>query len=114
MGWREFLDQFRETLGVSAVFAFGGAALHLWSRKETFSGGKAFSVVLASQMTTAGVSVVVHGMLGWNIFLAPVVGLVCGLIALPVIGGVIVLGERLGGVLPDFALAMLAKWKGGK
>lgn len=113
MGWREFFEQFRETLGISAVFALGGAFLHLWSRRETYSTGKAFMVIVASQLTTAAVTAIVHGMLGWNVFLAPVVGLVCGLVALPVIGGVVVLGEKIGASAPDLAMALLAKWRGG-
>ena len=95
MGWREFWDHYWQTLGVTAAFAFGGSGFLLWASSQTVSPGRALLVIAAGQGVQAAATAFFMGYLGWNIFLAPVVGLVCGLVALPLILAVVKVGQRI-------------------
>jgi len=97
MSWRDFFDQYAETLGIALVFGFGGSGFVLWlgANRQPITPGQALSAISAALLVTAIATAFVHGYLGWNIFLAPFVGFVCGLVALPIIRAVIKGGQRV-------------------
>ena len=108
--WTQFWERYVETLGVTLAFAFGGAGLLLWSSRETYTASRALLVVVAGQCLGAGATAFVHGYLGWNIFVAPLVGVTCGLVALPVLLGVAKMGERLGKRVPGIGEKIMDKY----
>ena len=83
--WRDFWGQYQETLGVTLAFAFMGAALLLKvdTKSPPPTPAQALMVIFAGLLVASCATAFVHGYLGWNIFIAPFVGLVCGAIALP-------------------------------
>lgn len=108
--WQQFIDRYAQTVGVALAFAFGGAALLLWSSRETYTTSRAFLVIASGQCLGAGATAFVHGYLGWSIFAAPFVGVVCGLIALPILLGIAKVGERFGQRLPDLGEEVVNKY----
>lgn len=113
--WQQFIQRYAETLGITLAFAFGGAGLLLWSSREKYTTSRGLLVIAAGQCLGAGATAFVHGYLGWNIFVAPVVGVVCGLVALPILVGIAKVGERIGQRFPDLGEKLLNKyvpWKG--
>lgn len=98
MTWREFLNQYADTMGVTAVFALLGASFLLWTeadRKAPLSRGRALTVLSAALLVSGIATAFVHGYLGWTIFVAPLVGAVSGLVALPLILAVAKGGRRV-------------------
>ncbi len=97
MSWREFLNHYADTLGVTAAFALLGSGFLLWvgADKVPLSRGKALIVLAAGQFVSGIATAFVHGYLGWSIFVAPAVGSVCGLVALPIIMAVAKGGKRV-------------------
>lgn len=97
MTWREFWTQYADTVGVALVFALFGSGFALWasSNKKPITRGQALVVVAAGLLVASIATALVHGYLGWNIFLAPCVGFLCGLLALPIIWTVIRGGRRV-------------------
>ena len=45
-------------------------------------------VILSGQVVNAATTVLIHGYLGWSSFVAPVVGLACGIAAMPILNTV--------------------------
>lgn len=96
MTWREFLNQYAETLGVALAFAFMGSALLLKvDNKPSPTPAQALTVILAGLLVASCATAFVHGYLGWNIFVAPFVGLVCGAVALPIFRTLIKASKRV-------------------
>lgn len=108
--WSQFVERYAQTLGVALGFAFGGSALLLWSSKETITTSRALLVIFAGQCLGAGATAFVHGYLRWNIFVSPVVGVVCGLVALPILTGIAKVGDRLGARMPDVGDRVIDKY----
>ena len=103
MGWKDFLANYAETLGVSALFAMLSSGMLLWIGSEPISKGRALMIVAAGQLVTGAATAFVHGYLQWSIFVAPAVGATCGLVALPVIWSVVKAGRRVEGHADDIA-----------
>ena len=119
MGWREFFSQFGETLGISATFAFAGSALLLWidgNRKPATQAtmGQAMAVIVAGLLVASCATSFVHGYLMWNIFVAPLVGFVCGLVAMPIVRAVVKGGRRVEARADDITDAGIEKLGGKK
>lgn len=98
MTWREFLANYADTLGITALFAFFGSGFLLWAGVDAvtpISKGRALIVLAAGQFVSGIATAFVHGYLGWSIFAAPAVGSVCGLVALPIIMAVAKGGRRV-------------------
>lgn len=108
--WQQFIERYAQTVGIAAIFAFLGAGLLLWTSKETHTLSRALLVVVAGECLMLGATAIGHGYLQWTIFVAPIVGLVCGLVALPVLVGVAKLGERLGTKVPDMGEKLVDKY----
>lgn len=118
MSWRDFLHQYADTLGVTAIFALLGAGflLFIGGDKAPLSRGRAITVLAAGQFVSGIATAIVHGYLGWSIFLAPAVGSVCGLVALPLILAVAKGGRRVemrADDIADSGLDRLGVKKGG-
>ncbi len=118
MTWRDFVHHYADTLGVAAFFALLGSGLLLFvgSDKVPLSRGRALTVLAAGQFVAAIATAFVHGVLGWSIFLAPFVGAVCGLVALPIILAVVKGGRRVemrADDIADTALDKVGVKKGG-
>ena len=103
MGWREFWDHYWQTLSVTAAFAFGGSGFLLWGSPQTLSAGRALLVIASGQFVASASTAFFHGYLGWNIFIAPFVGMVCGLVGLPLIRAVTKGGQRVDDRAGDIA-----------
>lgn len=112
--WPQFIERYAQTLGITLAFAFSGAGLFLWSSREKYTTSRGFLVIAAGQCLGAGATAFVHGYLGWSIFVAPAVGVVCGLVALPMMIGVVRIGERIGRRLPDIGEKLIDKYVPGK
>lgn len=108
--WQQFLDRYAQTLGVTLAFAFGGAGLLMWSSREHYTTSSALLVIVSGLALATGTTAFVHGYLGWNIFVAPAVGLVCGLVALPILVGVAKVGERIGRRFPDIGEKIINRY----
>lgn len=111
MSWREFLHHYADTLGVAAFFALLGSGFLLFvgSERVPLSRGRAITVLAAGQFVSGIATALVHGYLGWSIFVAPAVGSVCGLVALPIILAVARGGRRVEMRADDIADAGLDK-----
>lgn len=96
-GWREFINLYADTLGVALGFAVGGAGMALWvrGRTEQITRNQALATIAAAMLVACITTAIAHGVLGWSIFLSPLLGFVAGLIALPIIRAVIKGGERV-------------------
>lgn len=97
MTWREFIHTYADTLGVTALFALLGSGFLLFvgADRTPLSRGRAVTVLAAGQFVSGIATAFVHGYLGWSIFVAPAVGSVCGLVALPLILAVAKGGRRV-------------------
>jgi CHASE2 domain-containing sensor protein len=91
--WLDFWNKTAETLGIAAAFCFAGAGFLLWVAEEKHPPKRVVTVIIAGQITNAATTAFVHGYLGWSIFIAPLIGLVCGLTAVPLLMAVIRGGE---------------------
>jgi len=103
MGWREFLSNYAETLGVSALFAALSSGMLLWIGSEPLTKGRALLIVAAGQFVASIATAFVHGYLQWSIFIAPAVGATAGLVALPAIFTVVKAGRRIEGHADELA-----------
>lgn len=91
--WSAWWNATAETLGITLAFAFGGAGFALWMAKDT-SIVRGFVVILAGLMVASAATVIVHGYFGASPFLAPVVGVVCGLVAMPLLSAIAQIGQQ--------------------
>ncbi len=107
--WLDFWNKTGETLGIAAAFAFGGAAFLLWVSPEAYTPKRGLTVILGGQVLNAATTAFVHGYLGWSVFVAPAVGLVVGLIAVPVMMAIIALAQDKAG---DWIAALVKKVTG--
>jgi hypothetical protein len=87
MQWSEFWKSYQETLAVAAAFAFGGSGFVLWS-VDSASVRHGLLVIIAGQVVNAATIALLHGYLGWSIFVAPFAGIVCGIGATPLLSAV--------------------------
>jgi hypothetical protein len=81
--WLDFWNKTAETIGIALAFAFGSSTFLLWSANDKPTVKRGLSVIFAGLVVTAAATSFVHGYLGWSAFLAPVVGVIGGLIGLP-------------------------------
>ena len=94
------MEGYADSLGVAELFSlFAGGLLLGWGAPSLpegkMSNGRAF-VVLASGMFVAAIATAATiGYLGWSFLLAPLVGGVAGLVAVPVILAVARSGKRI-------------------
>jgi uncharacterized membrane protein len=103
--WREFLNIYADTLAVALGFATVGAGFVLWinGRVQPITQGQALLVIAAALLVACIATAILHGYLGLSIFLAPLVGTVCGLVALPLIRAIIKAGTRVEARADDIA-----------
>jgi hypothetical protein len=94
MQWSEFWRSYQETLAIAAAFAFGGSGFVLWT-VDNPSAKRGLLVIISGQFVNAATTILVHGYLGWSIFVAPLVGLVCGIVAMPILNTVMKSGRRV-------------------
>ncbi len=78
--WVEFWNKTAETLGVAAAMGFFGSAFMLFTTPEEHSMRRGLTVISAGQLLNFAATAFVHGYLGLSFFLAPFVGLACGLV----------------------------------
>lgn len=95
--WLDFWNRMGDTIGIAAAFCFGGAAFLLWVSPDQHSPRNGLTVIIGGQILCAATTAFVHGYLGANIFVAPLIGLGCGLVAVPVLMAVIKLGQEKAG-----------------
>ena len=112
--WNQFIERYAQTLGVALAFAFAGSGLLLWSSRDKHTTARGFLVIASGQCLGAGATAFVHGYLAWNIFVAPAVGVVCGLVALPILVGIARVGERIGQRFPAIGEKLLDRYVPGK
>ena len=114
MTWREFIETNADTLGVTLFFAALGSAFMLRVRPVT--PGKALTVFAAGQLAGNVATAVCFGYLGWSIFLAPLIGTLCGLVGLYILMTTIKAGARVedrGSDVGDVLIEKLGKKKEG-
>lgn len=107
--WLDFWNKTGETLGIAAAFCFAGAAFLLWISKESYSPKSGFAVIIGGQILNGATTAFTHGYLGVSIFVAPIVGLICGLVAVPVLNAIIALARDKAG---DWVTALLKRFTG--
>lgn len=102
--WRDWLHDNIETLGVSLAFAFAGSSFFLAARDRVpFSPRRALVVIVSGLLLAAVATAFVQGYLNWSPFLAPIVGLVSGLVGVFILAAVARGGERIEERAPDIA-----------
>jgi predicted membrane protein len=92
-----------EELGLSLAFAFGGAGMVLWTGGGAVDRRKAAMVVVGALFVDAAAVSITQGVLGWSSFYAVPVGLLCGLVGLPVLMTAIRAGRRVENRADDIA-----------
>lgn len=118
MGWREFIESHLDTLGVTLFFAALSSAFMVKAREHTVrpTFGRALLVFGGGQIVGASAMSFVTGYLGWSIFVAPVVGSVCGISGMFILMAAIRAGQRIedrGGEIGDAAVDAV-KRRGGQ
>jgi len=103
-----------DTLGIAAAFSFIGAAFLLWVSTEDHTARRGFTVIMGGQILCAVTTAFIHGYLEWSIFVAPVVGLACGLVAVPVLTAVIKTSNERAADLVAAALKKITPGDGTK
>jgi len=92
--WTDFVRDYAETLGVAIVFGVGTSGFILWNTKDpTVKQG--LSVIFAGIVVTAAATAALNGYLGWHQLLAPVIGAVSGLVAMPLMFAIMKSGKRV-------------------
>ena len=91
--WLDFWNKTAETLGVGGAFSFLGSGFLLWVSPTTYTARSGLGVIIGGQLTGAAVNVFGMGYLGWNYAVAPLLGLVCGLIGSFVLLAVVKVGQ---------------------
>jgi hypothetical protein len=109
--WLDFWNKTGETLGIAAAFCFGGASFVLWVSNDTYTPRRGLTVIVAGQIVTAAATAFIHGYLGWSIFLAPAVGLLAGLVSLPLLLAIIKVSQDKAS---DVVTAVVKKVSGDK
>lgn len=118
MTWREFLKENFDTLGVTLFFAALGAGFMLYATEQRSSAqavpvGRAFVVIFGALLTAAVSTALFVGYLKWDIFLAPLIGALSGLIGFFLLRTIVKAGERVeekgGDVLGDAVIDRLKK-----
>mgnify|MGYP003657771348 CR=1 FL=1 len=86
-----------ETLAIVLSFSFFGSAMMLWiaAAKAPISVNRAAMAIMGGQVIGSVAALAVFGYLGWSIFLAPMIGVPCGVVALPLLRVVIKFGDRV-------------------
>lgn len=92
--WQDFWRDYAETLGVTLAFATASSGFALWNHPNP-TVRQGLSVIVAGVVVTAVATVVLHGYLAWSPLLAPLVGAVSGLVAMPVMFAVMRGGKRI-------------------
>lgn len=105
----EWVAKNLETLAITLSFAFFGSAMLLWvsSEKHPISTNRASMVIVAGQLVGSSAALFVFGYLGWPWFVSPIVGVVAGIAAIPIIRSLMKMverGEDRAGDLADGAL----------
>lgn len=121
MTWREFIRENADTAGITLVFAALGSGFMLWAsanRQTTIKAvtpGRAIMVIAAGQLVGAVATAFCFGFLSWNLFVAPGVGALCGLVGVFILMASIKGGERIedrGADLADRGIELIARKKG--
>lgn len=111
MHWSDFWKAYSETLAVAAAFAFGGSAFVLW-KVDNATAKRGALVIISGQFVNAAATVLVHGYFGWSIFVAPIVGLTCGIVAMPILNTIMKGGARVESRADDIADAGIKRVTG--
>lgn len=92
--WLDFWNKFGETLGIAAAMGFLGSAFLLFVTPEQHSMRRGLSVIFGGQILNAAATAFVHGYLNWSFYVAPAIGLACGLIGSFILLAVIKVGRE--------------------
>lgn len=115
-GLIDWLWRHREELGLSLAFAFLSAVMVLMGGGDQITRRKAFLVLLAAMLVSTSASCVFLGVLGWPMFAAIPLGVLCGLVGLPVTMAAIRAGKRVEDRADDIAdkgISLIPGQKGG-
>lgn len=91
--WLDYWNKTAETLGVAAAFSFLGSGFLLWVSPKTYTARSGLGVIVGGQLLQGAATTFVTGYLGWGFAIAPVLGLVCGLVGSFVLLAVIKVGQ---------------------
>lgn len=110
--WASWFRLNLQTLGVSLGFAFAGSSMLLWitSDKTPLTASRAVLVIVAGQLVGTIATAGAFGYMQWNIFLAPIIGLVCGIVALPLIRAIAKSGQRVEDRADDLTDGFADRW----
>ena len=110
--WARFWTEYSETIGVAAAFAFGGSGFVLWVTPASHEVKRGILVIIAGQIVTAATIALLNGYFGVSIFLAPVVGIACGIVAMPILNAVMKAGRRVEDRATDIADVVIKRGTG--
>lgn len=91
--WLEFWNKTGETLGVAGVFSFLGSGFLLWVSPTAFTARSGLGVIIGGQLLQATATIFGIGYLNWHWAVAPILGLVSGLVGSFVLLAVIKVGR---------------------
>lgn len=92
--WLEFFNKTGETLGVAALFSFIGSCFLLWVSPTEYTARSGLGVIIGGQLLQSAATIFVVGYLGWSFVIAPLLGLICGLVGSFVLLAVIRVGRE--------------------
>jgi len=114
--WHDFWNRFGETLGVALLFAIGTSSFVLWQTKDP-TVRQGLTVIVAGVLVSSAATAALNGYLGWHQFLAPAIGSVSGLVAMPLLFAVMKGGRRIetkADDITDAAIQRVTGKEGGK
>ena len=82
--WADFWHDFGETLGVALAFSVATSSFALWSTANP-TVRQGMSVIASGVLVSAAATAALNGYLGWHQLLAPAIGAVSGLVAMPLL-----------------------------
>lgn len=85
--WGQWWHDNVETIGITLAFATAGSGFLIWntSTNADVKARQALGIWIAGQLVGASVAVILHGYFGVSPFVAPLAGLVSGLIGIPIL-----------------------------
>lgn len=95
MTWQEWFREHSLTLAITLGFASGGSLLLLWLRPGEAGPWRFLLAWAAGQLVGASAAVAAHGYVGVSFFFAPLIGLCCGIVAVPLLRAVMRVSMRV-------------------